>query len=276
MNKICLIGYGYWGKILYNNLLELGYDNIKIIDISLGNQDLITDDYDYYFVSTPFKTHFDILNKLSKFKNKKIWCEKPLSENLNLVEKIYKKIESNNNKLFVDWIYTFNPCILRIKEIIKDKKIKQIILNRTNNGPVRFDCDSIQDLSSHDISIINFLFEENEFKYNFKEFSIKDNKNGSSINWAYDNGCQIIINSSWEHELKNRVSFFITDEDNIISFNDINKIINNNGEIENFSDSLSPIHSSISYFFGSDDFTKNKNLTLKITKNLENSYEYKI
>ena len=228
MSKILLIGYGYWGKILYKNLLELGHNNIEVVDVLFNNQNLITDNYDYYFVSTPFKTHFDVLNKLSEFKNKKIWCEKPLSENLSLVKEIYVKMESNNNKLFVDWVYSFNPCILRIKEIINNKKIKQIILNRTNNGPERFDCDSTQDLSSHDISIINFLFEENNFEYNFNEFSIKDNKNGSSINWSYNNGCQIIINSSWEHESKNRVSFFITEDDKVIIFNDIDKTINNN------------------------------------------------
>ena len=31
--KICLIGYGYWGKIIHKNLVSLGYTNIKIIDI---------------------------------------------------------------------------------------------------------------------------------------------------------------------------------------------------------------------------------------------------
>ena len=36
-NKICLIGYGYWGKIIHKNLLSLGYDNIKIIDVVFRN-----------------------------------------------------------------------------------------------------------------------------------------------------------------------------------------------------------------------------------------------
>ena len=30
--KICLIGYGYWGKIIHKNLMSLGYDDVKIID----------------------------------------------------------------------------------------------------------------------------------------------------------------------------------------------------------------------------------------------------
>jgi predicted dehydrogenase len=208
MNNICLIGYGYWGKILYNNLLELGYTDIKIVDLSLNNQDLITDIYDYYFVATPFKTHFDILCKLSNFKNKKIWCEKPLSENLKLVEEIYKKIELNNNHLFVDWTYTFNPCVHRLKNIISEKKLKQIILNRTNKGPIRHDCTSIHDLSVHDLSILYFLFDDVEFDFNFNEFSINNMDIGSSVNWSYKNGLQVLINSSWEHETKNRLTIF--------------------------------------------------------------------
>ena len=30
--KIGLIGYGYWGKILYKTLLKLGYKNVIICD----------------------------------------------------------------------------------------------------------------------------------------------------------------------------------------------------------------------------------------------------
>ena len=34
--KIGLIGYGYWGKILYKTLLKLGYKNITLCDVSGG------------------------------------------------------------------------------------------------------------------------------------------------------------------------------------------------------------------------------------------------
>ena len=30
--KICLIGYGYWGKIIHKNLMSLGYEDVKIIN----------------------------------------------------------------------------------------------------------------------------------------------------------------------------------------------------------------------------------------------------
>ena len=49
-SKICLIGYGYWGKILHKNILNLGLGEVKIVDEVLGNMDEINDTYDYYFV----------------------------------------------------------------------------------------------------------------------------------------------------------------------------------------------------------------------------------
>jgi predicted dehydrogenase len=275
--KICLIGYGYWGKILYSNLVSLGMSNITVFDETLKNTHLINDGYDIYVISTPFITHKFYLEKISQYNNKKIWCEKPLVESYDECLDIYSKMKSNNNKLFVDWVYTFNSCIIRLKEILKNKKLKQIILNRTNLGPVREDCTSIHDLSSHDLSVLYFLFENSNFDFNFNEFSIDKNKSfGSNISWCYTNDIQIIINSSWEHKTKNRVSLFITDDNEIIVFDDINKTINNNGNIENFTSHSSPIENAIEYFITQDNFEFNENITYKVTKNLELIYEHKI
>jgi len=272
-HSICLIGYGYWGKILHKNLSQLGYNNIKIIDLVLDNFDELTDEYEYYFVVTPFTTHYEILLKLSEFKNKKIWCEKPLVDKFEDASKIYQLMDKNNNMLFVDWVYTFNDCIKRIKKIILNKKIKQIILNRTNDGPVRIDTNSIYDLSSHDLSILFYIFENVDFNFIFNEFSLKSHEDfGSNVSWYYSNGLQVIINSSWQHKNKNRISLFITEDDEIIVFDDIKKQIVTNKGIENFENSPSPIHNALNYFFKKLNFEENKNITLKITKILENAF----
>lgn len=271
-NKICLIGYGYWGKIVHKNLLSLGYDNIKIIDVVLDNYHEITGEYTHYFVITPFLSHFNVLEQLSKYKNKKIWCEKPLVQSLDEANSIYHSMELNQNKLFVDWVYTFNPCIQNIKKLIRNKKIKQVILNRTNDGPKRNDCTSIFDLSVHDLSILYYLFDIDYIDMTWNEFSVKSNENfGSNVSWYYNNGLQVIINSSWQHQTKNRVSLLITDDDEIIVFDDIKKSVVSSKGTKDFSDSESPLHSAINYFFEESDYFYNKQLTLKITKNLEHA-----
>lgn len=268
--KICLVGYGYWGKIIHKNLSSLGYSNIKIIDVVLDNLHELDDSYDNYFVITPFTSHKEVLEKIGKFKNKRIWCEKPLTLNSKEAEEIYSLMEKNSNLLFVDWIYTFNPCIERIKKIISQKKIKQVILNRTNDGPVRYDCGSIWDLSSHDLSILYYIFEESHFDFYWNEFSVKSNEDfGSSISWYYKDGLQVIINSSWQHKNKNRVSLFIAEDDEIIVFDDVKKTVVTGKGLENLSNTPSPLHLALDYFFSGENFTANKDITLKITKNLE-------
>jgi hypothetical protein len=269
-HKICLLGYGYWGKIIHRNLISLGYTNIKIIDIVLDNYHELTDEYSHYFIITPFTSHFQDLEKISSFKNKKIWCEKPLVQTSKEAEIIYRLMGANNNNLFIDWVYTFNPCIKEIKKIIKNKKIKQIILNRTNDGPKRNDCSSIFDLSVHDLSILYFLFDVDDFNFTWNEFSVKSNEtSGSNISWYYSNGLQVIINSSWQHVTKNRVSLFITEDDEIFFFDDIKKIVVTPKGMKDFSESESPLNSAINFFFQENDYRYNKELTLKITKNLE-------
>jgi predicted dehydrogenase len=181
-------------------------------------------------------------------------------------------MEQNNNMLFVDWVYTFNPCVDKIRKIVSKKKIKQVILNRTNDGPKRFDTSSIHDLSSHDLSILYHVFGRANFDFTWNEFSVKSNEEfGSNISWYYKSGLQVIINSSWQHKTKNRVSLFITEDDEVIVFDDVKKVIITNNGVEDFSDSPSPIHIGMRHFFSNENFDSNKEITLKITKNLENA-----
>ena len=242
--KICLIGHGYWGKILHKNLINLGFKNIKVLDQVLGNMGDLDNKDDYYFIATPFTTHLEILDKLSNFHDKKIWCEKPLSSDIETVNSIYKKLKAKGNNLLVDWVYTFNPAVHYIKDILKGKGVKQIILNRTNDGPVRTDCNSIWDLSSHDVSMLYTIFGiDKDFGVDWSEFSIKTHENfGSNISWSYNSGMQIIINSSWQHQHQNRISLFITVDDQIIVFDDIQKkVVLETGEVINFNEFQAPL-----------------------------------
>jgi predicted dehydrogenase len=269
--KICLVGYGYWGKILHKNLLELGYSDVTVVDQVLENYHLFDDSYDAYFLATPFSSHESTLFHIAEnFREKKVWCEKPLVPELVTAVEIYHRFETRHNLLFVDWTYTFNPCVQHLKKILRGKKIKQIILNRTNNGPARTDAGSILDLASHDLSILYYLFENRTtYQFHWDEFSMDPTKGiGSNLSYCYQNGVQIIINSSWQHHSKNRVSLFITEDDQIIAFDDINKVVIEDGVKTSFADHPSPLHSAMKHFFKNDDFEDNRDLTLKITRTL--------
>ena len=98
--KIGIVGLGYWGKIILKNLVNLGYEDIKIYDkskIDWGNlgfkfpvtselKDLL--DRDKVFVITPTSTHFEVC-KFFVENNIDIFCEKPLTDDISSTEVLY-------------------------------------------------------------------------------------------------------------------------------------------------------------------------------------------
>ena len=73
MNKIGLIGYGNWGKLLYNKIVSLNID----IEFVCRSKDTYLDKLDsvnWVVVATPNDTHYEIVkNCLNAGKN--VFCE---------------------------------------------------------------------------------------------------------------------------------------------------------------------------------------------------------
>lgn len=287
--KIGIVGLGYWGKIILKNLVGLGYEDIKIYDkskIDWGNlgfkfpvtselKDLL--DRDKVFVITPTSTHFEVC-KFFVENNIDIFCEKPLTDDISSTEVLYSLCDTYDTKIFVDWIFTFNPAVNKIKEIFKEKgNPKTIICNRLNYGPQRFDVDAKLDLSSHDLSIALHWFESQPTKTQWIDFKRWEysTQNDSSIGLLVFNDStnsqqtSVQINTSWEFGKKNRdyiVEFY---DGSFMFWDDSKSVLELNGtpiEFENYS----PLERSISVFLNSDfDLNQNRKLTLDIIKNLE-------
>ena len=99
------------------------------------------------------------------------------------------------------YIYFYNDYIKYIKRIIKKKylgKIFYVSCERLNLGPVRSDISSAWDLSSHDIAICNYLFDDNlsiisTSGYHF----LKKNVNDISFISAKIKDIKIDLKASW-------------------------------------------------------------------------------
>ena len=114
--KVALIGFGYWGKIIYKNLKQVSeITQIKICDPLLAGQNIDGVDevidskyYDYdvdcAFVVVPAKYHRKVVEFFLK-KQVHVFCEKPLCLNNKDVKYLYNLSEQNNARLFVDWIF---------------------------------------------------------------------------------------------------------------------------------------------------------------------------
>jgi UDP-2-acetamido-3-amino-2,3-dideoxy-glucuronate N-acetyltransferase len=287
VNKIGLIGFGYWGKILYKNLKKFNLD-ISIVDsngvdlsfVETKDQEKIFKDYhninvDCVIVSTPAVSHFDVCSFFLK-KGINVFCEKPLSLTVSECKDLYKIAEENDSILFVDWVFLYNPAVNKIKEIIDNNILGELLsvtMKRLNKGPIRKDVNARYDLMSHDISIILYLLNKIPENYKFFDFS----KNSSS--WKDDSCIGLIkfknhlictIECSWEHPVKDRECIFEF-EKGVLFWDDTLQKIELPNETFIPPKDESPLELSLKSFLFLDNFNYHyqKELTLGITKILE-------
>ena len=93
---------------------------------------------------------------------KHVLVEKPLCQSSSECLILEQEAAHRNLVLMVGHVFLFNPSILKVKEIIRSGNLGKVFYleaHRTNLGPVRQDVNAIWDLTSHDISIFNFLLD---------------------------------------------------------------------------------------------------------------------
>ncbi len=247
-SNIVLVGAGYWGTNITKNLIKLKAQKIIICDkndknckilkqrfpkhILINNnfKSLIDDNKNEIFIfATPPSSNLNLINQALK-KNKKIFVEKPGFKNLNELKKLKVKFGKSLNKLSFGYIYMFNNYIRYIKKFIKNKKNGKLLyikFQRQNLGPIRNDVNVSYDLSSHDISILLYLFNNkikliNSYGYNILRKDISDI---SSLSFKIKNA-YADINNSWINPDKVRRIIVITSKKMLLfdEMKPINKI----------------------------------------------------
>ena len=247
-SNIVLVGAGYWGTNITKNLIKLKSQKIIICDkndknckilkqrfpkhILINNnfKSLIDDNKNEIFIfATPPSSNFNLINQALK-KNKKIFVEKPGFKNLNELKKLKVKFGKSLNKLSFGYIYMFNNYIRYIKKFIKNKKNGKLLyikFQRQNLGPIRNDVNVSYDLSSHDISILLYLFNNKIKLINSYDYNIlrKDISDISSLSFKIENA-YADINNSWLNPDKVRRIIVITSKKMLLfdEMKPINKI----------------------------------------------------
>jgi len=256
--KYGLVGYGYWGKIIFNTLNKLIDDDIIIYDSNDSSYSKnicdIYDNCDYVFVATPLSTHFQTVELLlNNYCN--VFCEKPLTSDINQNKYLYELAKKNNASLFIDWVYIYNEYVWQLKNIIAADMddLVSVTMNRNNKGPIRTDTNARYDLACHDVSIINFILEKEPTSIKWIDYK----RNNSSITsdsciglFKYDN-VFAQINCSWEYPVKDRTCIFEFKNKTVV-WDDKNKTITINGIIHTFKENRSPLENSILKFIAND------------------------
>ncbi len=120
------------------------------------------EDIDAVVIATPTLTHYDMVMPALEA-NLDVLCEKPMEVSVTRAREIQEAAGAKERIVMVGHVFLYNAGILYLKRLLEDKiagkRIYYVYCRRTNLGPVRSDVGAVADLATHDISVLNYLFE---------------------------------------------------------------------------------------------------------------------
>ena len=231
--RVCLIGYGYWGKNLARvfgkdlvGICDYNQDNIdkakQLYDVQYFSswQELYQSDleYDTVAIATKADTHFELANKFLQ-SNKNIWLEKPACIKTKDIEYLIRI--RGDKKVFVDHTFVYHPAIQKIKTIDIGNPL-YYDSHRISLGLFQKDVDAILDLAIHDLSILDYLYPDLvlDKRSIIKNNHINDKANQSILNLKFTNNFTATINVNWVSPVKKR-EIILSGSNSSIVFDDI-------------------------------------------------------
>jgi len=177
--KIALVGYGYWGpnvaRNLYKNeeyefavICDKRGDRVKLARKVYANAVSYTENFndilkdksiDAVALAVETSAHYTLAKEVLQA-GKHVYVEKPFTDNVKDAQELYELAIEKKLKIHVDHIMVYHPVIKKIKEIIDNGDLGELIYfdcSRINLGNIKNDVSSMWDLSVHDLSIIDFL-----------------------------------------------------------------------------------------------------------------------
>jgi predicted dehydrogenase len=181
MIRIGICGFGYWGPNLYrvfatNPAFQVvavadRRDNCqakaRLLDprlrIYANARELITsDDIDAVVIATPVSTHYE-LAALALRRSQHVLVEKPLCTNVEQGQELVALAERQRLALLVDHVYVFHDVVQKLRELKLAGAIGTVSYYdslRINLGLFQPDMNVLWDLAPHDLSIMDYLFDE--------------------------------------------------------------------------------------------------------------------
>lgn len=136
--KILIIGFGSIGQRHYRNLIKLGFGNVYVYDVddtktrkhentkTINQININTlKQFQIVFVCNPNNMHIKTAILAAKA-GCHLFIEKPLSHNLQDIEKLKKTVEKNKLINMVACNMRFHPCLKFIKNYLDKNKLGKI------------------------------------------------------------------------------------------------------------------------------------------------------
>ena len=244
ITKIGLIGAGRWGPNVIGAINRLkdvelvrvadpSDEAIKSLNIKFPflkttqePQNIFEDDEIHAVaICTPVETH-SYLVRLALEHGKHVFVEKPFGNNVKQCEDLSRLAGKKDLTIVVGHVFLFNASILALREIIESGKLGSVLhleAHRTNLGPVRKDVNAVWDLTSHDISIFDFLLDDLPSEVSCLGSCKLDSKieDTSYTTFKYNGGILAHAHASWLNPRKVR-QITVIGSDKMALWDDLN------------------------------------------------------
>lgn len=229
--NVAIVGGGYWGKNLIRTFNSIGalkavydldedtldtYRNDPVYrDVDFGNDyTKCLDQWDIngIVVATPPETHYAIAS-VALNKGKHVFVEKPMTLDTRSSERLVALAKEKELILMVGHIFLYSPEITKLKEVINSKdfgEVRYAYTQRLNLGKIQ-DCGVIMDLAPHDVSILDYLFDDTceGVKATGDCHVIDDVEDVAFVALRYSKGMLAHLHLSWLDPLKVRSTVIV-------------------------------------------------------------------
>jgi len=139
-----------------------------------------------------------------------VLIEKPITDTVENADEIIQAAKQKGVKLMIGHIERFNPAIMKLKELINNRQLGDIIsISARRVGPyvprIR-DVGIILDLGTHDIDIMSYLYGERVKEvYSSAGAVIHNHEDHAIITLNFNNGGSGVIETNWltPHKMRN-------------------------------------------------------------------------
>jgi UDP-2-acetamido-3-amino-2,3-dideoxy-glucuronate N-acetyltransferase len=174
-------------------------------------------------VATPVSTHFTLAKKFLE-RDKHVLVEKPIALTLRDAKELERLAQERKRILMVGHVLIYHPAIRKIKELIQNGtlgRLQYICSNRLNLGKVRKEENILWSFAPHDISILQYLIEEDPIEIEasgavFLQPGIHD---VTTTELVYPKNIHAHIHVSWLYPFKEHRLIVIGDK-SMVSFED--------------------------------------------------------
>lgn len=246
MQKLGIVGWGYWGRN-YIKYLDTTVDAelVVVCDqrpemlrdakkrfphlvVTQDVSDLLTLHLDGVIIATPAATHYS-LAKLFVQSGIPLLIEKPFTSSLADAQALVDLAKKKNVLVLVGHTFLYNQAVRWLKAKMERRyfgKLYYLECKRQSYGPIRDDVNVIWDFAAHDLSIMTYLLDGAMPKTIYakgKRYARHEQTDIASIILEYAHNILVTIHVAWMYPIKIR-SLTMLGSKRMAVFEDTNQV----------------------------------------------------